>query len=185
MRRPGRKREGGGQHWLERNEAHVDGEEIGFFGEPPRIERSYVGLFEGNDRRIVPQARMKLTSADVDRINAPRTAGKEHLRKSAGRGAHIETDAARDGNVKTGERVIELDAAARYPWKGRLSRERCIDRDGFGRLAHRHSVRSDEPGRDRGLGLGPALEQPAFDEQDISALARGHLHLLISYLCGA
>src|ERR1700738_164585 len=35
MGRPGRKREGGRQRWLEGNEAHVDGDEIGWFGELP------------------------------------------------------------------------------------------------------------------------------------------------------
>src|SRR5215470_9699583 len=123
--------------------------------------------------------RMQLASADVDRINAPRTASEEHLRKSAGRGAHIKTDAAGDGDAKTGERVVKLDAAARDPWECRLSRERGVDSDDVGRLTHRHGIRSDEPGRDRSLRLGPAFEQPTFNEQNVGALARGHLIDLI------
>src|SRR5262252_1552733 len=43
---PGREREGGRQHRLEGNEAHVDGDEIGFFGESPPIEGTDVGLLE-------------------------------------------------------------------------------------------------------------------------------------------
>src|SRR6266436_3337205 len=116
--------------------------------------------------------RMKLAGADIDRIDAARTAGKEHLRKSAGRGADIETDAIRDGDAETGERAIKLDAAPRYPRKGRYGCDRRIDRDRLGRLAHRHGVRRYEAGRDRGLGLGAAFEQAAFDQQDIGALAR-------------
>src|SRR6266851_2228031 len=117
---------------------------------------------------------MKLAGADVERINASRAAGDQHLRESAGRGAHIETDTARDGDAEAGERVVELDAAARYPGKGRLSHERRIDRDGVGSLAHRSGVRRDKPGRDRSLGLGAAFEQATLDEQDVGALARGH-----------
>src|SRR5215471_6235752 len=122
---------------------------------------------------------VKLAGADVDRINAPRAAGEEHLRKSAGRGTHIETDASGDGDAETGERVVKLDAATRYPWEGRLSRQRGIDRDDVGGLAHRHRVRSNKPGRDRSLCLGPAFEQPTCNEQDVGALARGHLIDLI------
>ncbi len=46
MRRPGRNREGGGQHGFERDEAHIDSDEIGRFAEPRRIEAADVGLFK-------------------------------------------------------------------------------------------------------------------------------------------
>src|SRR3984893_11794302 len=67
MGRPGRKREGGRQHRLEGNEAYVDGDEIGRFGELPLIEGADVGPLQGNDLRLVAQARMKLAGGDVDR----------------------------------------------------------------------------------------------------------------------
>src|SRR5262249_44479619 len=38
MRRPARNCESGGQHEFKGNETHIDGEEIGPFAEPPRIE---------------------------------------------------------------------------------------------------------------------------------------------------
>src|SRR5260370_36804383 len=109
---------------------------------------------------------MTLAAAAVERISAPGAAGDQHLRKSAGRGAHIETDAVRNVDAEAGERVVEFDAAARYPGEGRLSRERRIDRDSVGGLAHRSGVRRDKPVRDRRLSLGAAFEQPTLAEQN-------------------
>src|SRR5215831_5205354 len=43
---PGRKRKGSRQHRLEGNEAHIDGDEIGWLGESPRIEGTDVGLLQ-------------------------------------------------------------------------------------------------------------------------------------------
>ena len=70
MRRPRRERDDRRQHQPQRNETHVDGDEIRLVGKPRRIEGADVGALQGDDLRVVAQARMKLAGADVDRVYA-------------------------------------------------------------------------------------------------------------------
>src|SRR5436190_15472229 len=46
----------GGKHELERDEAHVDDDEIRRLGKPPRIELADVGLLERDDPGLLAQA---------------------------------------------------------------------------------------------------------------------------------
>jgi hypothetical protein len=117
---------------------------------------------------------VQLAGADIDRINKPGAAGDEHVGKSAGGGADVETDPVRHSHAETVERAVELDAAPRHPRKRRQRLKLRIDRDGLRRLAHRYGVRRHQAGGDRRLRLGPAFEQAPLDKQDIGTLAKGH-----------
>ena len=72
------------------------------------------------------------------------------------------------------QRRRELHAAARHPGVRRRGLQDRIDGNLIGRALHRNVVRRDETGGDRGLRLGAALEQAAFDQQPIGAHAGCH-----------
>src|SRR5262252_10580292 len=112
-----RQRERRRQHMLERNEAHVDRDEVGLPIEPRRIERTDVGLLERDDLGPRTQPGMQLIATDIDRVDASRAAFDQDLGEAAGRGADVEAHLAGDVECQTVERMRELDAAARHPGK--------------------------------------------------------------------
>src|SRR5215469_18120902 len=87
---------------------------------------------------------MQLVAADVDREDAARAAREQDLSEAAGRSADIEADTIADVDREPIERVRELDAAARDPGERGLGRDRRIDGDLLGGLAHGGAVRSEE-----------------------------------------
>ncbi len=174
LRARGRERERRGQHRLERDEAHVDGDNLWHRVEPGGIERPNVRLLQRHHLGPAAQARMQLVAADVDREDAARAAREQDLGEAAGRGADIEADATRDVDRQPVERMGELDPAARDPGKGGLGRERGIDRDRLGGFAHGRAVGGDVAGRDGGLRLGAAVEQAARHQQKVGPLAGAH-----------
>ena len=116
------------------------------------------------------QAFMQLPAPDIDCIDTLGAALQQHLREAAGGGADIEADAALRIEAEMIERRGELHAAARHIRMRRRRAQFRIDRDFFRGLAHRRRVGGDQPGRDRGLRLGAALEQAALDQQAIDAI---------------
>ncbi len=162
------------QHVLERDEADVDGDDVGGIAEAGGIELANVGAFERHDLRPVAQARMQLVAADVDRVDPARAARQQHLGEAAGRGADVEADAAGDVEAEPVERMRELDAGARHPRERRLGADDRLGGDLRRRLGDRHVVGGHQPGGDGGLRLGAALEQAALDEQAIDTDAGRH-----------
>ena len=117
---------------------------------------------------------MQLVAADVDRVNALRSARKQHLRKAAGRGADIETDAAGDIERKMIECGGELDSAARDIGVlgpcGNDGRRRNF----FGRLTDDRAVGDHAAGSDCRLRAGAAFEQAARHQKTIDTVSAGH-----------
>src|SRR6266568_877731 len=104
-----------GKHPLERDEAHVDDDEIRRLREAPRIERADVGLLERDHVGPLAQPRVELIAADVERIDEPCSTGEQHIGESAGRGADVEAHAAARIDAEVIERRRELWPAARHP----------------------------------------------------------------------
>ena len=160
------------QHQFERDEAHVDGDQIRRRAEAGRGAGADVGFLQRNDLaaaragfRAIARARHRPHRRSL----APRS--QQHLGEAAGGGADIEADAAARIEAEMIERGGELHPAARDVRMRRRRAQRGIDRDLLRRLAHRRVVGGDQPGRDRGLRLGAAVEQAALDQQAIGALA--------------
>src|SRR5579863_4478309 len=103
----------GRQDQPERDETHVDAGEIRLLCKPRGIQRANVGVLDRNDSLVAAQPRVKLSAADVDRIDAPRAALKQDVRETAGRSADIETDAVLHIESELVERRRELETAAR------------------------------------------------------------------------
>ena len=99
-------------------------------------------------------------------------AREQDLGEAAGRGADIEAERARTDRSRrrrappraSRRRARHTDAAPR-----RRSRPRPRTRSEA--FADRRAVDRHEPGRDRRLGLGAALEQAALDQKKVGALA--------------
>ena len=102
-----------------------------------------------------------------------RAAGEQHVGEAAGRGADVEGGAA--GRVQP-ERLQgggELEAAAGDigVLGGRL--DPCARGDGVRGARERPSVDPHQPGADRGLGAGPALEMAVLHEEQVGARRDG------------
>ncbi len=117
---------------------------------------------------------MQLPVSHIDRVDASRAAREQDFGEAAGRGADIKADAVFRIEGELIERGRELDAAARNPWVRRCGAQHCVGGDFVGGLGDRDLVGGHPAGRDGGLRLGAALEQAAFDQQTIDALAGGH-----------
>lgn len=116
---------------------------------------------------------MQLAAPNIDRVDAPRAAREQDLGEASRGGADIEADAAcriKAGMIECG---LKLEGAARDPRMLARGFEPRIRRDRLRGLAQGDAVGRDKSGRNRGLRSCAALEQAAFDEDDIGALARG------------
>ena len=96
------------------DEADVGGDGANRLGHRLARQPPCVEPFERHDARVGLQAGVQLAVADVGRINLCRAAIEQHLREAAGRGADIESDAARGIELEGGKCGGELLPAARY-----------------------------------------------------------------------
>ena len=96
-----RQRERRRQHELERDEARIDGDEVGPLRQQRRIEAADVGILERHDLGAAAQARMQLAAPDIDRVDPPGAAREQDLGEAAGRGADIEADAPGGSNIRS------------------------------------------------------------------------------------
>ncbi len=167
----GRKRQGTREDEAQRDEARVADDELDRRSEIRRFQGTNVGRFPQRHAGVMPQARVKLVTADVDRHDMRRTARQENLGEAARRGADVE--AAATGGIEAEEVQAgrELDAAARHPGVGRRRLERSAGSHAARRFDDRHAVGRDEPRRDGRPCPGTALEQPGFDQSQIGAAA--------------
>src|SRR5665213_3236595 len=117
---------------------------------------------------------MQLTASDIDRVEVLGAAFEQHVRESAGGGADIEANTAARIEAEMIKRCRELYATARNVGIGRARAQSRIHSDGLRRLAHGDVIGDDQPGLDRSLRFGAAVEQAALDQQTIGALAGDH-----------
>src|ERR1700678_4536461 len=120
---------------------------------------------------MAAQRRMQLLAPDIDGEHPAGAVGEQHLGEAAGRRADVETDVILDVERMSLQRARQLDAAARDIGMRRLRAEFGVGGDKLGGFQHRSVVGDDQTGFDRGLGAGPAFEQPALDQQQVRALA--------------
>jgi hypothetical protein len=117
---------------------------------------------------------MQLPASHINRVEVLGAALQQNLRETAGGSADIEANTVAWIEAKMIERRRELHPAARDVRIRRCRAQVRIHRDRLRRLAHSDVIGDDQPGRDRGLRLGAAVEQAALDQQSIGALAVGH-----------
>jgi hypothetical protein len=108
---------------------------------------------------------VQLTAPDIDGMDATGVAFQQHLRKSAGRSADIETEAAGRIEAEMVQRRRQFDPAARNVRMCRRGADGCIDRDLVRRLANDGIPGVNEAGFDCRLGLGAAVEQAALSRR--------------------
>ena len=101
-----------GQDLAQRDERHVDREEIDRRRKIRRLKTARIEVFQDEDARVVAKRPVDLPVTDVERDDARRAAFEQDVGKAAGGGADIERLASLDGNAEGVERVRELDAAA-------------------------------------------------------------------------
>ncbi len=129
-------------------------------------ERAGVRPLEHGHARVVPELRVELPVADVDRGDARRPVLEEAVGEAARRGAEVDGGASLDPDVDELERVGELLASAGDEPGRPLDLELRVLVDLMPRLV----VAPDEPRDHERLRLGPALGEPALHEQDVQAL---------------
>jgi hypothetical protein len=116
---------------------------------------------------------VQLPAPHIDGIDARSTTLDQHLRESAGRRSHVETNAPFRVEAEMIERSSQFQAAARYIRMRRASVDLSGGVDFVAWFPNADAVRSHQPGGNRVLCLGTALEEAAVDEYTIGALL-GH-----------
>ena len=110
---------------------------------------------------------MELAPPDVERDHARRAALEQDVREAACRRADVQRIAAGRVDAELVEGMRELVAAPRHEPRRRFDDEHR----GFVHLLTCLLVAVDEARHDERLRLSAALGEPAFDQQDIQALA--------------
>src|SRR2546422_105736 len=170
-----------GQDLLQRDERDVDDRERRLLAEDPRVERPRVGLLHDHHAGVLAQLGVELAHADVHGVHAGGAALEQAVGEAAGRGAHVEADAAGDLHLESVERVGELLAAPAHERRAPLELDARVSGDQGAGLAPAPAgpealARQDEAG-----GLLPALDEPALDDQAVDALARRGLGHALHY----
>src|SRR5919204_1653888 len=109
---------------------------------------------------------MQLAVADIESDHASGAPLEQDVGEPARGGADVEAVAAARIDLERVERVRELLPAARDEPRRRLD----LERRGLVHLRPRLLVPGHAPGEDERLRLGPALREPALDEQDVEPL---------------
>src|SRR5438105_2218534 len=114
---------------------------------------------------------MQLLATDIDGEYQTGTVRQQYLGETAGRCADVETDMTLDFDRILLQRTRQFDPAARDKGMRRLRLQHRIDGNGLGWLQNRLVTGHNQAGLDRRLRPCPALEQAAFDQQQVRALA--------------
>ena len=155
----------------ERDERHVRHEKRGSLGHVGARQEPRVHFLAHDDARVVPEAGMELTVADVEGVNPRRASREKHVRESARRGAEVETDPPLRLDPEMRQAEVQLHASARNPGMLGLPdfdlgvlRDR---RSRFDPLApnDRNPAREDER-----LGPRARFGEPALHEDDVQPL---------------
>ena len=83
------------------------------------LKRAGVEPLQRGDARVALYARMQLSMADIDGDDMARAARQQHIGEAARRSAYVEAIAPERVDVKSLQRMRQLDAAARDPGVGR------------------------------------------------------------------
>ena len=111
--RPAAHAEHRGQHLGQRDERHVDDDQVRRVGQRVGRQRAGVDALDHRHALVARAATVQLAVGDVERDDVRRAALEQAVGEAAGRGADVERATARDGDPERVERVGELDPAAR------------------------------------------------------------------------
>ena len=169
------------QHEPLRNEAHVDDDRRRPLAETLGVKRARIDAFERADARVRGEARIELSTTDIDGDDFGGAAREQDIGKASGRGADVEADEARGIEPECVERGGKLDPAARDIRVGRLGLDRRVVGQSRGRLGEHDPADADKARGDCSLRPRPARKEAALNENDIRALAHAlHLNLFVN-----
>ena len=154
----------------ERDERHIDGDDIDERRHITRLQRARVGAFDDHDTRIVPETPVELTVADVERHHACGAALQQHISESASGRADVERLSAGDRDTEGVERVGELETApADIRMVRFLEGDVCVCGNLLAGFLCRLAIDENNAGQNEcGCAL-PRLRQPALDKKLIES----------------
>ena len=103
-----------GQDLLERDERHVDDRQRRLVAEDARVERASVRVLHDDDPLVLPQARVELAGADVDRVHSRGALLEQAVGESARGGADVHAYPPGNLDLEMVQRVDELLPAAAH-----------------------------------------------------------------------
>ena len=98
---------------LERDEAHIGGDELRCFAKMRFRQISGVETLDDSHSGVAADALSKLAVSDIDSDHTPRAPFEQNLREAAGRSADIEGSASGGRPAEVVERMNELERRAR------------------------------------------------------------------------
>ncbi len=162
--------ERGFEYLGEADEAGIAGDDIDRLGHDCGAEAAGVGLLVDDDAVVAAQFPGQLVGADVDRIDAGRAAGQQHIGEAAGRASDIERDGGSHVDREMVEPVGQLDPAARHPRMiAALDRQRGVVGEQIPRLGHSAVTGIDGARKDQRLCAGPAFGEALGEEEQVGA----------------
>src|SRR5262245_42596497 len=154
----------GRQREPERDEGHVARDQVR--GIWQRTWLAYVRALDHHDPGVVPQPRMELAVAHVERDHVRGAVLQQTVGEAACRRADVESARSRDVDVEVRQRVLELLAATGDIAGRLLDDELCALVDLLARLlVSPHAAREHER-----LRLRAAVGEPALNKQHVQAL---------------
>src|SRR5690606_22992498 len=157
-------------HLRKRDEACVANNEVDGLGNMVGSQNTRTRLFMNDDALVLAQLPRQLIGARIDRIDPHRAAAQQHVGETPGRRAYVDRDRAGDIPAEVCERMVELDAAARYPWMiAALHAELGVCRDLLSGFFDPAVADEGEPREDQRLRARPAFGKAAIDEKLIGA----------------
>ncbi len=171
------------QHQRQRDERHVDGRQVGAIRKTGRLQVPDVRPLQHLHAGIGPQACGQLAVPHIHRDHPARSRLQQAVGEAAGRGPHIQADAAARIQPECLQSVLELEAApAHKRVGGPCHLKRDFQRHRRARLLDApprrlHFARQDEP-----LRVLAAGGQAALDQQEIDP-PPGDRHATISPRC--
>lgn len=162
------KREGWRQGFAEADETDVADNKLDSIRNHRTGEVARVRLLEIDDARVAGDFDVKLTVADIDRVDFRSARAQEQIRETAGRGAKIKTSLPCRVDVKRPKRRLQFDASARNE---RVDVPCDLDfgvcTDCMTRFRRNGTVDANEPAANRGLRPGARPKIPALNENFI------------------
>src|SRR5580700_3964043 len=103
------------QRWKnerDRDEADVANDQLGWLTQHGRLQESCVDFFVENHSGVRAQPPIDLSGAGVYGMHPHGSVLQQAIRESAGGSAHVQANAALNGNAELGEGRLEFQAAA-------------------------------------------------------------------------
>ncbi len=161
----------GRQDELERDERHIDRNEVNRFVEVGRAEVARVHFLAIDHARVIAQRLVELPVADIDRIHLRRTVSQHDVGEASGRRTDVHAGLVAHVDFEPLESMGELHPASSYP--GMLQGfdpEHVVLADGRAGFVDVLFIDEDPPRHDQRLCLRARVDETALDQSDVEAL---------------